>query len=131
MKTVRFSHFSRYSKTLFCLLLPALLLAQWVGLAHRIAHSGIASNPPTISLSAGANSHNLLSNLPFNDDPKLHSCIALDATTCADFLHTPNALLVVHANGQSAPLPDPFKLVLLETERFYPSRAPPLMTAHA
>jgi hypothetical protein len=125
LNTVRSNTFSRYSNALFYLLLPALLLAQWVGLTHRIAHAGIDNHQQNSSIVVGVKSHSFLANLPLNEYPTHHSCIALDATTCTAFLHTPTASLAVHASAQSTSFPNPFKLLLPQTQRFYPSRAPP------
>lgn len=60
------------------LLVTALLLAQWSGLAHRVKHATQAvPQQYATQFSEGEEAH---------DDSPLHSCVAFDAAAIADLL---------------------------------------------
>lgn len=123
------SLFTRYRRAswLLWLLLPALLLAQWAGLAHRMAHGGgqagyvsLAKPVPAVPLTLSAKG---------DDSSTLHSCALYDAAASADYLHaapapallgTGHALRAARhaASGWQALLRLPFS-----------SRAPPFLSA--
>ena len=67
---------------IFLLLVAALLLAQWVGLHHRIVHAGGIHGPH-----ASLQEHQPA---PQNNgiDDRDHSCAAFDAATLADSVST-------------------------------------------
>jgi hypothetical protein len=113
---------------LFWLLLPAILLAQWVGLAHRIAHAGgNESSQHNLAAISQVTSKIFLASLPFGEDSRLHSCIALDAATASDYLHFP--ILPVAANNATEILTllSQHRLWLAQPERYFSSRAPPTL----
>ncbi len=69
---------------LWCLL-PALLLAQWTGLSHRLAHANWIGGKPQLQLISQAYSvWNITESQ--SDDSLLHSCALTDASTSADYL---------------------------------------------
>jgi len=74
---------------LLALLLPALLLAQWAGFSHRIAHANLSSTvySPLVALDKANVSSELASN-PSQPDTRLHSCAIFDALTVAEFLQS-------------------------------------------
>jgi len=95
------------------LLAMVLLCAQWMGLAHRIAHAGWQQNPDVqIQSDRGGESH--------------HSCLAFDAATLADTIYT--------ASFTTQPLPNAHVLALwiafaswdAPFTAYFSSRAPPL-----
>lgn len=75
----------RYSSHwLLCLLLPALLLAQWVSLSHKLAHAGWPGGKAQVTvLSASYTFWQVTSD---SDERALHSCALFDATIAADYL---------------------------------------------
>lgn len=81
---------------LLCLLLPALLLTQWLGLAHKMSHAGWGSNPTSATaIQPAALSGSFLSFLPGSQDDgsSLHSCALYDAVTAAEYLqHLPDVV---------------------------------------
>ncbi|MBI3284133.1 MAG: hypothetical protein HYZ65_04660 [Burkholderiales bacterium] len=82
MQTLRQLTLHRPARWLLCLLLPAFLLAQWAGMAHRLAHANWDGKPP-----GAAKTLKLAGNFPASgDDGKLHSCVLYDGTTAADYL---------------------------------------------
>jgi hypothetical protein len=118
----------RLARRLFWLLLPAILLAQWVGLAHRIAHAGGSEMGTHKSVVISqVTSKIFLASLPFGEDSRLHSCIALDAATASDYLHSP--ILAVAANDATEILTllSQHQLWLAQPERYFSSRAPPTL----
>ncbi|MBI3726726.1 MAG: hypothetical protein HY254_00165 [Burkholderiales bacterium] len=79
---------------LLCVLLPALLFTQWLGLAHRISHAGGTANQ--ISSNVVQQTAQWGSFLFGNQDEgsnTLHSCALYDAVSAAEFLqHVPDAI---------------------------------------
>lgn len=120
----------RLARKLFWLLLPAILLAQWVGLAHRIAH---ANNQEDLVGQRAAvmqiTSKIFIAGMPFGDDSRLHSCIALDAATAADYLHFTALNLPTITAGEVLALLSQHRLWLAQPERYFSSRAPPFLHA--
>lgn len=116
----------RLARRLFWLLLPAILLAQWVGLAHRIAHAGGNEAPlrhPAAIVQV--TSKIFLAGMPFGEDSRLHSCIALDAATAADYLHFPILNIAAIDASDVLTLLSQHRLWLAQPERYFSSRAPP------
>lgn len=81
------------ARLLLWILLPALLLAQWIGQSHKIAHAGWNNGKPAynvlVSQVQNPSAITLLEafSQPFGDDKQVHSCAFLDALTVADCLH--------------------------------------------
>jgi hypothetical protein len=118
----------RLARRLFWLLLPAILLAQWVGLAHRIAHAGgseIGSHKSVVI--SQVTSKIFLASLPFGEDSRLHSCIALDAASASDYLHSPILAVVANETAEILTLLSQHRLWLAQPERYFSSRAPPTL----
>jgi len=96
-------------------LILSLLLAQWVGLTHSIAHSGIAS-AQAISASGSE---------PIEHSKSAGHCAAFDAATLGASLHCSGSLVLPTIRGGAAvklPIPDG---VARLTTRHFNSRAPP------
>ncbi|MFM8462732.1 MAG: hypothetical protein ACKOA0_01305 [Burkholderiaceae bacterium] len=96
-------------------LILSLLLAQWVGLTHSIAHSGIAS-AQAISASGSE---------PIEHSKSASHCAAFDAATLGASLHSSGLLVLPAIRGSAAvklPIPDG---VARLTTRHFNSRAPP------
>ncbi|WP_423678985.1 hypothetical protein [Undibacterium sp. WLHG33] len=74
----------RSSHWLLCLLLPALLLAQWVSLSHKLAHAGWPSGKAQVT--ALSTSYTFWQVTSDSDERALHSCALFDATVAADYL---------------------------------------------
>lgn len=72
------------SHWLLCLLLPALLLAQWVSLSHKLAHAGWPGGK--VQVTALSNSYTFWQVTSDSDERALHSCALFDATVAADYL---------------------------------------------
>ncbi|MGB6054514.1 MAG: hypothetical protein WBG17_04660 [Burkholderiaceae bacterium] len=71
---------SRRRQALAGLLVLALLLAQWSGFQHRIAHSGFGLAASTVAAGGGPR-------IGSGGDSLHHSCLAFDAATLAVALH--------------------------------------------
>ncbi|MCU6434991.1 hypothetical protein LPB67_14535 [Undibacterium sp. Jales W-56] len=121
------------ARLLLWLLLPALLLAQWVGQSHRIAHAGWINGKPAYNLTVNAVENQAAATAfeifspPFGDDKQLHSCAFLDALTAADYLHTaalPLPDLAGNAVLSDLPAQQSWLAPLL---LHFSSRAPPLL----
>ncbi|MBC3934168.1 hypothetical protein H8K47_02230 [Undibacterium sp. CY7W] len=69
---------------LWCLL-PALLLAQWTGLSHRLAHANWIGGKPQLQLISQAYSVWNITDSQ-SDDSVMHSCALTDASTSAAYL---------------------------------------------
>jgi len=67
-----------------CLLLPALLLAQWVSLSHKLAHAGWPGGKAQVT--ALSTSYTFWQATSDSDERALHSCALFDATVAADYL---------------------------------------------
>lgn len=105
---------------LLALLLPALLVAQWTGLQHRIAHAWIAA-----SVSASADHDAAASD--HDETPHFsHSCTLFDAVALGVTLQSafflPVCLRAMLAQAQP-PVPPPDHL---HSFRHFSPRAPPL-----
>jgi hypothetical protein len=76
-------------------LMLSLLLTQWVGYGHAIAHAdGLNETISVVNANAGTADH-----------PKTTSaCAAFDAATLGAGLHTPDILLAVAPSASFAPL---------------------------
>jgi len=117
---------------LLCLLLPALLLTQWLGLAHKMSHAGWASNSTSATaIQPAALSGSFLSFLPGNQDDgnSLHSCALYDAVTAAEYLqHLPD---VVTSHSGKAVIGSSTAILswLAALQVPFSSRAPPSLFA--
>jgi hypothetical protein len=106
------------------LLLPALLLAQSLGLAHRTAHAGWSHSVAQFSSAQQqTQSQSWLFGAP--GDAKQHSCAAFDAAAIGECVHhTP--LLTVPVRNDAVLMPDTVAVVWhAYHERYFSSRAPP------
>jgi hypothetical protein len=118
----------------------ALLLAQWTGLKHRIAHASmmplhlqsqallqsaasVALQPDLLPQSASSTSASA-SNTGSDIDLS-HSCIAFDAATVADSIHTPPFLLPLPTSAQVLSLWAAFISWDAPLSLCFSSRAPP------
>ncbi|MCH8621164.1 hypothetical protein [Undibacterium sp. TS12] len=71
---------------LLCFLLPALIFAQWMGLAHRLSHGGWTGvTAPASLIQHGSPVSSFL--FGSQDDSSLHSCALYDAATGSEYLH--------------------------------------------
>lgn len=123
--------FTRYRRAgwLLWLLLPALLLAQWAGLSHRMSHAGWGGTQPAQS---SQSVHVRLAGDKIStggDHNTLHSCALYDAAASADYLHacapaTPCCCGTPLIAGNSAGLPWLPTITLP-----FLSRAPPFLNA--
>jgi hypothetical protein len=110
----------RLHRALFALLVLAMLLAQSIGLVHRIIHADRQAAAGIVLSSVAADSSGALG------DRHHHSCAAFDAATLADSLPTP-ARCTQFTNSDAAPtLPPAFRSWDAPFIRFFSSRAPPL-----
>ncbi|CAN5901246.1 hypothetical protein BH11PSE12_BH11PSE12_09100 [soil metagenome] len=109
------------AKCLLWILLPALLLTQWVGMAHRISHASSATGSSIYRLS----NTSYVANFPFGDDNRLHSCAAFDAATLAECLHSAPLLMAPPASIRPGILLASNKIWLASPPRYFASRAPP------
>ncbi|MFM7483750.1 MAG: hypothetical protein ACKO2S_05780 [Burkholderiaceae bacterium] len=108
-------HRNRYRALIGVLLVFSLLLSQWVGLSHAIAHSGIAG-AQAISASGWE---------PIEHSKSASHCAAFDAATLGASLHSSGLLVLPAIRGSAAvklPIPDG---VARLTTRHFNSRAPP------
>ncbi|MFZ6733083.1 hypothetical protein ACO0LG_14250 [Undibacterium sp. Ji42W] len=113
---------------LLCVLLPALLFTQWLGLAHRISHAGGASSQVvTGSLPQTAQLGSFLFQSGSQDENgnTLHSCALYDAVSAAEFLqHIPDAIKLLAGKAVVGPSPAMLSWhALLQVP--FSSRAPP------
>ncbi|MFZ6656296.1 hypothetical protein [Undibacterium sp. TJN19] len=132
-----FSISKKHSKRwLLCVLLPALLFAQWMGLSHRMSHAGWAGGIAPVSLTAQqihASSTSLFDAQFFSgtkdDGGALHSCALYDAASTAEYLyHVPDAAILltgVAIISKSKASVSWLALLLLP----FSSRAPPSLSA--
>lgn len=112
------------------LLLPALIFAQWVGLAHRIAHTGWdnATHVRSIQLTKGALS--AAENAPFFGEiegTKQHSCAAFDAITLGQCIHSTALLPVIFTTDAVVTTDLSIQQWHAIVELAFSSRAPPLV----
>lgn len=120
--------FTRYRRAgwLLWLLLPALMLAQWAGLSHRMAHAGRGGAQPAQPAYVRLVDDKISKN---GDQNTLHSCALYDAAASADYLHacapaTPYCCGTPLVAGNSTGLPWHAPLTLS-----FRSRAPPFLNA--
>jgi len=117
---------------LLCVLLPALLFTQWLGLAHRISHAGWASGQGQTSAKLVQQTAQLGSFLFGNQDEgsnTLHSCALYDAVSAAEFLqHVPDALGLLTGKAVAGHVPSMLSWQALLLVPFS-SRAPPSLFA--
>ncbi|RJG04338.1 hypothetical protein D3878_09940 [Noviherbaspirillum sedimenti] len=105
------------------LLVLALLFAQWLGLAHRIEHAGLAQPAQTVQL-AQAGQASLQTNANY-DKSLEHSCALFDATALAAALNSPPVSLAVVPGAQVLALWLAFASWDAPFLRHFSSRAPP------
>jgi len=115
---------------LLCVLLPALLFTQWLGLAHRISHAGgIANQSSSSVVQQTAQLGSLLFGSQDENSNTLHSCALYDAVSTAEFLqHMPDAIELL--SGKAIISLNPAILswhALLQVP--FSSRAPPSLFA--
>jgi hypothetical protein len=113
---------SRYSTTrsarlIIWLLLPALMLAQWLGYEHRIEHANWEDN---FQLQSAPGYGKTI----FSSDK--HSCSALDAATLGACLSS-TAPLVQLQNYTCIAIVEQFQSWLSLPKLHFSSRAPPLL----
>jgi hypothetical protein len=89
---------TRIVRYVLCLLLPALLLAQLVGLAHQIAHAGHAKHSTFHAAQKASHAQQLLADFGGFGDVTKHSCAAFDAATISACVHSTPSLPVVIAH---------------------------------
>lgn len=112
---------------LLCLLLPALLLAQWVGLSHKLSHFGWAGGKTRISISAENPVFSFWqSGQADNDESVLHSCALFDATVSADYLQAVIPALPAVSKARFDAVSESFLVWLAELIPAFAPRAPPL-----
>ena len=111
------SHRRSYRVLTTALLVFGLLLSQWAGLRHAIAHSGIATTQAASDSSWE----------PIQHTHSASHCAALDAATLGASLHG-NASLVLPAVRASAAIDLPVRGGIARlTARHFNSRAPPYL----
>ena len=81
------SRLTRLQYWILCVLLPALLLAQWAGLSHRLSHAGWADGKLQGRLVLQQANVVWQFFSADNEEKNLHSCALVDAATNADYLH--------------------------------------------
>jgi hypothetical protein len=126
------------------LLTMALLFAQWTGLKHRIVHAAMTplylqsqSLPPSASSSQPDSQWQSQSQWQWqwqspastfgsgSDTDLSHSCLAFDAATVADSIHTPPFLLPLLTSAQVLSLWAAFISWDAPLSLCFSSRAPP------
>jgi hypothetical protein len=121
---------------LLCVLLPALLFAQWMGLSHRMSHANWTGGIAPISLNAQqiSTSSTSLFDAPFfqgnkDDGGTLHSCALYDAASTAEYLyHVPDAAILLKGKAIISKSKTSVSwLALLQLP--FSSRAPPSLSA--
>jgi hypothetical protein len=100
------------------LLVMALLLAQWSGLAHSINHAYLGGIQAIISLAVDSN-HT-------DDTSSRHSCVAFDAAAVADTLHVTGYAASAFASARTLALWVAFASWDAPLICHFSSRAPPL-----
>ncbi|MFZ6744769.1 hypothetical protein ACO0LC_16225 [Undibacterium sp. JH2W] len=118
---------------LLCLLLPALLFTQWLGLAHKISHAGWAGNSANagVVVAQAASQTAQAGSFLFGsqDENALHSCALYDAVSAADFLHQVQDVQQLQA-GKALVTPSTAILSWLAALQVpFSSRAPPSLFA--
>lgn len=98
------------------LLVMALLLAQWSGLAHRIEHAQLTGHLQQTSAVDGERTENT---------PLQHSCVAFDAAAVADSIHIAPFVVPTLAGTQTLALWAAFSSWDAPLLRHFSSRAPP------
>ena len=122
---------------MLCVLLPALIFAQWMGLAHRISHAswtngkGSPGQIGQIQHSSQNTQNASLASFLFagQDDSNLHSCALYDAASISDYLHlTPEA---IHLSDSTSIIADSQTIIswLALLQLPFSSRAPPSLFA--
>lgn len=104
------------------LLALALLFAQWLGLAHRIEHAGVAQAAQQAQVDESSRQADASYDKSLN-----HSCSLLDAAALASVLHSPAVSLAVLPGAQVLALWVAFASWDAPFLRFFCSRAPPLV----
>ncbi|HZW23399.1 hypothetical protein [Noviherbaspirillum sp.] len=92
-----------------CMLVAALLFAQWAGLSHRVDHAAY--------MSAASDGH---------DSDTGHSCAAFDAAAVADAIHLPPFAAPLQASTRILALWAAFASWDAPPVLHFSSRAPPL-----
>ena len=116
---------SSRSTGLALLFILALLVTQWIGLMHRVAHAGLFSDVSTLTLK-NITEKVVKENKVQNKNENLsHSCVAFDAATLGYAVVTsPIAMLVMAAQYETTQ-----RIAFLSwSAPFFPcfsSRAPP------
>ena len=113
--TTQRMHRNRYRALIGVVLVFSLLLSQWVGLSHAIAHSGVG----------GTQAASVAGWEPIEHSKSASPCAAFDAATLGASLHSSGLLVLPAIRGSAAvnlPIPDG---VARLTTRHFDSRAPP------
>ncbi|MDE2427303.1 MAG: hypothetical protein KGM99_01150 [Burkholderiales bacterium] len=112
------------NRWLLYLLLPALMLAQWVGLSHRMSHFSGADGKPVVTQFVKAGPLWQLYQSSTTDNAG-HSCSLYDAATSPAYLHALPPVIVCQA-GKPVATPERNRTVWLARIRPpFSSRAPP------
>ncbi len=113
--TTQRMHRNRYRALIGVLLVFSLLLSQWVGLSHAIAHSGVG----------GTQAASVAGWEPIEHSKSASHCAAFDAATLGASLHFAGLLVLPTVDSSAAVnLPAPDGIARLTTRHFN-SRAPP------
>lgn len=108
---------TRRIRTITILLVMALLVAQWSGMSHRIAHASFTDLAPHLASLVDAGRA---------DDTQLrHSCVAFDAAAVADSIHAPPFAVTPLAGNHVLALWTAFASWDAPFVRHFPARAPP------
>ena len=113
---------------ILCVLLPALLLAQWIGLSHRLSHAGWADGKLQSRLVLQQANVVWQFFAADNDEKNLHSCALVDAATSADYLHAIPALLPDISRQPIAISDSHYRTWLASVRVPFSSRAPPVFS---
>lgn len=118
------SIYHRIAKQLLWVLLPALLITQWAGFAHRISHGGGTVGNTTYSVSSST-SNSFSFHILIKDDNRLHSCSLFDAATLAECVHLPVLAIAPNNAIDAMAVLLSTKVWLAQPELHFSSRAPP------
>ncbi|MDO9194568.1 MAG: hypothetical protein Q7U12_16850 [Undibacterium sp.] len=105
--------------------MPALLLSQLSGLAHRVYHSGwINVQAPSLR-----NNTDAVIGIFYNGESPQHSCTLFDASTLVECLHDGQAVLPDTSTRDALALFAANKTWLAQPQVYFSSRAPPFSDA--
>ena len=115
-------------------LVACLLLAQHVGLVHRVVHGGLLNAPQptfTIESDSSGNATDAPHAEPFSLKLGLHSCVLFDGATLADTHHGSFTLPQLAFGKPVKPANLAWRWPDLPSARPFHSRAPPAAFAFA